>query len=48
MTDNRFDNFTLMADKIRVRSTDKDFVVHSNYEAIKQCLYGVFLSFGLQ
>ena len=31
----RFGNFTLMADKIRVKSTDKCFVVQSNDEAIK-------------
>ena len=37
--DDRFDNFSLMAaDKIRVRSTDKGFVVQSNDEAIKRCL----------
>ena len=41
MTDDRFDNFPLMADKIRVRSTDKGFVVQLNDEAIKRCLYGV-------
>ena len=38
MTDDRFDNFPFMADKIRVRSTDKGFVVQSNDEAIKRCL----------
>ena len=48
MTDDRFDNFPLMADKIRVRSKDKGFVVQSNDEAIKRCLYGVLLSFGVQ
>ena len=49
MTDDRFDNFSLMAaDKIRVRSTDKGFVVQSNDEAIKRCLYGVLWSFGVQ
>ena len=36
MTDDRFDNFPLMADKIRVRSTDKGFVVQSNDGAIKR------------
>ena len=46
MTDDRFDNFPLMADKIWVRSTDKSFVVQSNDEAIKRCLYGVLWSFG--
>ena len=45
MTGDRFDNFPLMADKIRVRSTDKGFVVQSNDEAIKRCLYGVLWSF---
>ena len=48
MTDDRFDNFPLMADKIRIRNTDKGFLVQSNDEAIKQCLYGVFCSFGAQ
>ena len=37
-TDDRFDKFVLMADKIPVRSTDTGFVVQSNDEAIKQCL----------
>ena len=40
MTDDRFDNFPLMADKFWVRSTDKGFVAQSNDEAMKQCLYG--------
>ena len=31
----RCDNFSLMADKIRVRSTDKEFVLQSNDEAMK-------------
>ena len=48
MTDNRFDNFPLMADKIRVKSTDKGFVVWSNDKAIKRRLYGVLRSFGVQ
>ena len=48
MTDDRFDNFSLMADKIRVRSADKGFVVQSNDEAIKRCLYSVLWSFGVQ
>ena len=48
MTDDRFDNFPLMADKIRIRSTDKCFVVQSNNEAIKRYLYGVLWSFGVQ
>ena len=34
MTDG-FDNFPLMADKIRVRSTDNGFVVQSNDKATK-------------
>ena len=42
MTDDRFDNFPLMADKVLVRNTGKGFVVQSNDEAIKRCLYGVF------
>ena len=46
MTDDRFDSFPLMADKIRVRNTDKGFVVQSDNEVIKRCLYGVFWSFG--
>ena len=29
MTDCRFDNLPLMAEKIQVRSTDKGFVLHS-------------------
>ena len=41
MIDDRFDNFPLMTDRIRVRSTDKGFVVQSNDEAIKRCLYGI-------
>ena len=41
MSDDRFDNFPLMADKIRLRSTNKSFVVQSNGEAIKRCLNGV-------
>ena len=48
MTDDRFDNFNFMAGKIRVRSTDKGFVVQSDDEEIKQCLYGVLWSFGVQ
>ena len=48
MTDDRFDNFPLVADKIRVRSTDKDFFVQSNDKAIKRCLYGFLWSFGVQ
>ena len=48
MTDDRFDNFPLMADKIWVRSTDKGFVVQSDEEMIKQCLYHVLWSFGVQ
>ena len=47
-TDDRFDNFPLMADKVQVRSTDKGFVVQSNDEAIKRCLYGVLCSSGVQ
>ena len=43
MTDDKFGNFSLMADKIRVRSTDKGFVVQSNDKPIKRCLYGVFM-----
>ena len=43
-----FDNFPLMADKIRVRRTDKGFVAQSNDEKIKRCLYGVPWSFGVQ
>ena len=42
----RFDNFPLMADKIRVRSKDKGFVVQSNDEAMG--LYGDWWSFGVQ
>ena len=38
MTDDRFDNFPLMADKIRVRSTDEGFAVQSNEEAINACM----------
>ena len=34
MTDDRFDNFSLMTDKIQLRSTDKGFVVLSNDEAM--------------
>ena len=34
MTDDRSDNFPMMADKIQVRITDKGFVVHSNDEAV--------------
>ena len=48
MTDDKSDNFPLMADKIRVRSIDKGFVVQSNDEATKRCLYGVLWSFGIQ
>ena len=44
MTDDRFDIFSLMADKIQVRSTDKVFAVQSNDEAIKRFLYGVLWS----
>ena len=42
MTDDRFYNFSLMADMIRVRSIAKGFVVQSNDEAIKQSLLGDF------
>ena len=48
MTDDRFDYFCLMADKIRAKSTDKGFVVQSNDETIKRYLYGVLWSFGVQ
>ena len=48
MTDDRFDNFPLMADKIRAMSTDKGFVVQSNDEAINQCFYSVLWSFVVQ
>ena len=48
MTDDSFDNFSLMAGKIRIRSTSKGFVVRSNDEAIKRCFYGVLWSFGVQ
>ena len=41
MTDGRFDNFPLMADKIRIRSTGKGFVVQSNDKVMKRFLYGV-------
>ena len=41
----RFD-FPLMADKIRVRSADKGFVVQSSDEAMKRCLYGDLCSLG--
>ena len=41
MADDMFDNFPLMADKIQVRNTDKGFVVQSNDDVRKQCLYGV-------
>ena len=34
MTDDKFDNFPFIADKIRVKSRDKGFVVHSTDEAI--------------
>ena len=40
MNDDRFDNFPLMTDKIRVRSTDKGSFVQSNDEVMKGCLYG--------
>ena len=40
ITDDRFDKFPLIADKIRARSTDEGFVVQSSYEVIKRCLYG--------
>ena len=39
MIDDSFDNFPV-ADKIWVSSTDKGFVVQSNDEAMKRCLYG--------
>ena len=39
--DDRFASSPLMADKIRVRSTDKGFVVQSN-DAMKLCLYRDF------
>ena len=48
MTDDKFDNFPLVADEIRARSTDKGFVVQSNDEAIKRSLYGVLWSCGIQ
>ena len=48
MTDDRFDNFPLMAGKVWPRSTDEGFVVQSNDEVIKQCFYGVLWSFGVQ
>ena len=38
----RFDNFSLIADKIWVRSTDKGFVVQLNDKAMKRFLYGDF------
>ena len=40
MTDGRYDNFPLMVDKAEVRSTDKGFLVQSNDEVMKRCLYG--------
>ena len=40
MADNRLDNFALIADKIRLRSTNKGSAVQSNYEVTKRCLYG--------
>ena len=43
MTDDRFDNFPLMADKIRVRSADKGFVVQSNDEAMNMMLVWRFV-----
>ena len=42
LTDDKFDNFPLMADKIWVRSTYKGFVVQLNDEAMKRCLYSDF------
>ena len=40
MTDERFDNFFLMADKIQINDKDKALVAQSNDEAIRQCLCG--------
>ena len=48
MADDRFDNFPLMADKIRERTTDRGFLVQSNDDAIKRFLYGVLWSFGVK
>ena len=39
MVDDSFDSDPV-ADRIRIRSTDKGFVVQSNDEAMKRCLYG--------
>ena len=41
MTDDKCDNFPLMADKILARSTYKGYAVQSNDEMMKRCLYGV-------
>ena len=48
MTHYRFDDFLLMAGKIRVRNTDKGFAVQSSDEALTRCLYGDLRSFGEQ
>ena len=40
MPDDKIDNFALMADKIQLRNTDKDFVMQPNDEATKLFLKG--------
>ena len=43
MTEDRFDNFPLMADKIQVKSTDKGFVVQSKSNKTRELVRQVIL-----